>query len=1058
MSPASFSIKRPIVIISLVLIMLIMGLLSFRSLGVDMYPDIEMPFISVVTTYPGAGPEEIEELISKKIEDEISSIAGLKKVHSQSYEGLSVVWGEFTLDSDVKYCEQQVRDKVSKIKKNFPDGTDESTIERYEMSRDPVVILALQANIDEAKLYDIAKDTIKPAFEQIGGVGSVKITGGVKREIQVELDRNKLNQYKIPASHVADRLKTSGLNVPSGKYDKGKNELIFRSVGRFKSVKEVENSVILFSGDANNSVTLGSLGTVKDGTEDQTSIAYVFNRNTKTVKEPAKTLPCVFINVYKQSGTNTVKVVEDVMGKLGKVNESIQKNPGSPKLFHIHDNAKYIKVNVDDVKFSIVAGIILAIIIVYLFLGNIRSTLITGIAIPNSLLGGFVLMHLMGFTVNIMTLLALSLTVGLLIDDAIVVRENIFRKLEQDLPPDEAAQKGTNEVMMAVIATTVTIIAVFFPIAFMEGVVGRFFQQFGLTVVFVMLISLFDALTVAPLLSAYFSGKPHKKMNFVIKGFERFQSAVDRLYERFLKKAIHRPLFTLLAAVIVFVASLFSLQFVEKTFLPPTNDREFKVSLELPSGTSLNGTKDAAFNVDQIFKAIPEIEKFAILVGEGDGKTNKSSFFVTLTPEKTRARDNTQVKNYIRETLKKQYPGYKPVLSEFSTTGDPYPFAINIEGNNLEEMEKYSTAFLAELRKLPDVIDIKSNYEAGKPEYQVVFDQAKMSKLGITPGIAGTEIRNLIAGDVVGKMYDGGNEYDVRMRLKPEQRDLNAGYNLTKIPNINGMMIPLPEISSLVKKTIPNQIIREDRKRIIQITGNIAANSTLGTAVKKTEELFKGSAKTPEGIKATIVGENEDMEELGKSIALAMGLSIVIIFLVLSSLYGSFITPLTILAALPPAISGAFFALALTGKTLDIYSEIGLVMLLGLVTKNSILLVDYAIKGINSGLSREEAIYKAGMSRLRPILMTTFAMLAGTLPIAMGFGEAAKGRMSMGVAIMGGVILSTFLTLLVVPAIFSFVDRFRHRIETPFGIPAVRKRLGFPPLEKLIETITKKRK
>ncbi|HEY1406660.1 MAG TPA: efflux RND transporter permease subunit, partial [Spirochaetota bacterium] len=627
MSTASFAIKRPILIASIVIIMLVSGILCIQKLGVDMYPDVEMPFILVTTVYAGASPEEIEEQISKPIEGEISSIAGLSKIHSTSYEGFSVVWGEFTLDSDAKYCEQQVRNKIDRIRQNFPEGTDEPSIERYDMSRDPVITLALQADMEDGKLYDIAKETIKPAFEQLDGVGTVSIRGGARREVQIELDRNKLNEYQIPASYVVDRLKSSGLNVPVGKNDKGREEMIFRSVGQFKSVKEIENSAVLFSGDANNSVTLRSLGTVTDGVEDKTTLGYIYDRNTQKDKNVKRSYPSVFIMIYKQSGSNTVKVVENAMKKINSVNKELSSMEGSPKLIPVHDNAKYIKVNVDDVKFAIAAGIILAVVIVYLFLGNIRSTLITGIAIPNSLLGGFVLMYIMGFTINVMTLLALSLTVGLLIDDAIVVRENIFRKLEHGMPPDEAATKGTTEVMMAVVATTITIIAVFFPIAFMSGIVGRFFKQFGLTVVFAMCVSLFDALTVAPLLSAYFSGKPHQKMNFIIAGFEKFQSLLDRFYGKVLKKAIHHPVYTVGAAFLVFVLSLGSLKFVESAFLPPQNDREFKITLDLPSGTSLAGSHEAAQNIETVLHQTEGLERYALLVGDGEGKSNKVTFF-----------------------------------------------------------------------------------------------------------------------------------------------------------------------------------------------------------------------------------------------------------------------------------------------------------------------------------------------------------------------------------------------------------------------------------------------
>jgi HAE1 family hydrophobic/amphiphilic exporter-1 len=437
MSIASFSIKRPIFITSLVLIMITAGFLSINRLGVDMYPDVEFPFVLVTTVYEGAGPEEIEEQISKPIEDEIASIAGLKAVHSSNLEGVSIVWGEFTLDSDAKYCEQQVRNKITKIRPKLPEGIEEPTIERWAISRDPIVDLVLTADLPDAKLYDFAKNRVKPMLEQVNDVGTVAIRGGTKREIQVELDRNLLNEYKVPATLVTNRMKMSGLNVPAGKQEKGSEEMLVRSIGRFNTVKEIENSVVLFSGDYSNSVTVKSLGKVYDATEDRVMTAYL--RDPGISDAP---LPCLFLGVYKQSGTNTIAVVDGVYKRLAAINSEMTGLPGNPRIIPIHDGARYIRINVDDVKVTIYLGILLAVVIVYLFLGSFRSTLITGISIPNSLLGGFVMMLIMGFTINVMTLLALTLTVGLLIDDAIVVRENIFRKIEEGMPPTRPRKRA----------------------------------------------------------------------------------------------------------------------------------------------------------------------------------------------------------------------------------------------------------------------------------------------------------------------------------------------------------------------------------------------------------------------------------------------------------------------------------------------------------------------------------------------------------------------------------------------------------------------------------------
>lgn len=1063
MSIASFSVKQPVLIVSILILIIIGGILSINHLGVDMYPDVELPFIVITTVYPGAGPEEIEEQISKKIEEEICSIAGLKTVQSYNMEGVSTVFCEFTFNSDIKYCEQQARDRVAKIRRDLPEGIDEPTVARWDMAADPVVTIAFMADLPDTGIYDIANEKIKPLLEQVPDVGTVIINGGTRREIQVELDRNRLNEYKIPALLVVDKLRQSGLNVPAGKNDRGFEEKTVRSVGRYGSIGEIENSVIYFSGDINNSVTVKSLGTVRDGKEDAVTLGYTFNPYEKSRPDgdsagasilektgwsetpaqrnnKAETRPALFIRIYKQSGTNTVKVVDAVFRKLEAINGMMKDVEGNPCLVTVHDSARFIRVNIDDVLMSIVFGIILAVIIVYLFLGNIRSTLITGIAIPISLFGGFILMYIMGFTINLMTLLALSLTVGLLIDDAIVVRENIFRKIEQDMSPDEAAVKGTNEVIMAVIATTAAIVAVFFPIAFMGGHVGRFFKQFAFTIVFAMTVSLFDSLTVAPLLSAYFSGKRGARLPFFPYYFEKFQRFLDRIYLRVMKSALAHPGRIIMISLLIFFASLGSLVFVETTFMPAPDDREFKLSIDLPSGTSLDGTREAAGRIEEILKKIPEIEKYAFLAGNNEGKSNTAEFYITLVPEKNRSLSNAQVKQNLRSQLLAGYRSWKPVISEY-TIGDPYPFAINIEGDNLEEMEKYSRALLAKLKEFPELTDVQTAYESGKPEYQVILDQERMSRLGINSGMAGAELRYHIAGEKVGKLYNGGYEYDIRVRLKKDQRDIGRGYGSTLIPNINGMMVPLTAISRLAEKNTPEQIIRENRRRIIQITANIAAGQALGSASERLEYLTKNELKVPRGMNIRLVGDSENMEELMTDIVTAIILSIMVIYLVLSSLYRSFITPLTILVAILPALSGAFLALAVTGRTLDIFSMIGLVMLMGLVTKNSILLVDYASRYVREGMDRKEAILNAGRLRLRPILMTTFAMLAGTIPVALGIGEAARGRMSMGIAIIGGIILSTLLTLVVVPAIYSYMEAFRELVEKPFSLNPARKNL-----------------
>ncbi|QCO39937.1 efflux RND transporter permease subunit [Leptospira interrogans] len=1059
MNIAHLSIKRPIFICSIVLLMLLTGWVAMGRMGVDLFPDVNIPVVSVATIYPGAGPEEIEELISKPLEEELSSISGLKKISSRNQEGVSVVFGEFTLDTDIKYAEQQFRDKVGLVKPKLPTGIKEPKVVRFDPADQPIVRLALFADLDQAKLYDLAKETVKARLEQVQGVGSVKLIGGTRREIQIELDRNKLISYQMPTVVIANRLKTAGLNVPVGKFESGSKETSYRTLGRYESLSQIENTIVSFSGEVGNAVLIKQLGTVRDGTEDEETIGYLWASQEEGVEEKVsfltkignffkgkkensataikETKPALFIDVYKQSGANTVSVADEVLKRIGKLNEGIQNLEGKPKIRLIRDGSKWIRYNVEDVTEAIVIGILLAVITVYFFLGNFRSTVITGLALPNSMLGAFVLMWTMGFTINVMTLLALSLAVGLLVDDAIVVRENIFRKLEEGKGVMEAAETGTTEVTLAVIGTSLTVIAVFLPVGFLSGIVGQFFKQFGLTVVFAMLISLFDGLAVAPMLSAYFAGKidHNAKPNKAVELFDKFQTWLERQYGKVMKVALKRPGIVLLLSLGIFILSILSLKLVKSTFLPANDQGEFLVTLDLPPGTSLNGTKQVADQVLEVLKKIPEMEMIAVTIGKPDGgEPNAGTLAITLVDSKKRKLTTTQVKDQIRELLK-PFEYARPAVSDYSAVGGgiQYPFQLVIKGENLGEMEAYSKKVLTKLKSLSDLADLDTDYRAGKPEYQIHLDNMKMQLVGVLPGVAGSELRYQIAGDEVSKFYDRGIEYVVKMRLRPDQRNLRMAYDQTKVPNIANKLIPLSAISVGKETAGPSRINRIDRARTIVINANLAPGGAVQDATRIADEILRKELPPPPGIRYNFQGQSEDFKELLANIVLAFGLALVFIYLVLASLYESFITPVTILFAIPPAISGAFFALALTREMLNLFSMIGLILLMGLVAKNSILLVDYAMQAIREkGMSRNDAIYEAGLVRLRPILMTSLAMIMGTVPIALGFGEAAKSRTAMGIAIIGGLILSTVVTLVVVPSIFGFIDRFREWIESKF--------------------------
>lgn len=1022
MSLSDVSIKRPVFITSVVILMLALGLLCFSRLGVDLFPNVTFPVVTVNVPYPGAGPEEVETLVIKPLEDEFSTIAGVKRLSARSQEGFGRVVAEFSMETDVKYAEQQIRDRVSSARAKLPSDIKEPTIRRIDPGDQPVLTMSLTADLPEAKLRDLAEQVILPKLEQVNQVGLVEVKGGRKREVRVSLDRKKLKDREISVSTVASRLGAAGENVPAGKVSGSKEEVVFRSMGQFQSLDDVRNTIVNFFGN-DVPTTIREIGSVEDTLQDETNRAYVNGKKS------------LFITLYRQSGSNTVAVVNAAKARVTQLNEELAKAPGNPKIQVMRDAAVWIRANVDDVKESILIGSVLAVVVVFFFLGNLRSTLITGLALPNSLIGAFILMAWAGFTVNIMTLLALSLAVGLLIDDAIVVRENIFRHMEMGKDPVRAAKEGTDEVRLAVIATTMAVIAVFGPVAFLKGVVGQFFREFGLTICFAMLISLFDALTIAPMMSAYFGGsvdhhaKPKnpisKGMNRVLKGFDRFQTWLEDMYEATLRFTVRRPMMVLLLSFIAFAASMSAVKQVTKTFLPAQDAGEFTVSFDLPPGASLEATDQVARKLDEVIRKNPEVELAAQTTGGSLGEANQGSFYVKLVESKKRQMNTSQIKEKLRGQLK-DFSFANPKVTDFDAMGaGQRVFNLVIIGNDLAELETFGAKVFEKLRKHPGLTDVDTSIRPGKPELQTVLEKQKITALGVSTKMVGMELRSQIEGVVPAKFRENGYEYDVRVRLREEQRDLKSGFDKTYVPNINNQLIALKDIATPKSTLGSSGIDRQDRGRYVRIMADITPGKGMAEVMADISKMFETDLPLPAGMRYSYVGQAENFKELGESIVVAMGLGVLFIYLVLASLYESFVTPFTIMLALPLALCGSFVALWITHESLNIFSMIGCVMLMGVATKNSILLVDYTNQLIGEGLSRSDAIIKAGRTRLRPILMTTMALIAGTIPIALGLNEASRQRTSMGVAIIGGLISSTLLTLVVVPAAFSYIDRFR---------------------------------
>ncbi|MBF0311860.1 MAG: efflux RND transporter permease subunit [Oligoflexia bacterium] len=1021
MNIANISLNRPIFVTCISILLLALGIMSLRKMPVDLFPDVTFPVVMVMTPYPGAGPAEVENLVSRKIEEEVSSLPGMKALRSVNREGVSMVIAEFTLETDIKHAEQQIRDKMSSVKRKLPSDVDEPIIRRIDPADQPVLIVAIKSNLAPQKLFELADNTIRMKLEQVAQVGLVEVIGGQKREIQVQLDRDKLKRYELSTLQVTNRIASTGQNIPAGKISEAKQETIFRTVGEFATIKDIEKVVVNFIGN-DIPVTVSDLGRVVDTLTDEKS--KVFYNGEKSI----------FLMVYRQSGANTIKVVESVKATVNKINEELKNShkEAPTEVIVVRDGSKMIKNNIDDVKESIILGIILTIVVVFLFLGSFRSTFITGIAIPNSLIGAFIIMAALNFSINVMTLLALSLAVGLLVDDAIVVRENIFRHNEEGKNPIEAARIGTQEVLLAVVATTATILAVFGPVAFLEGIVGQFFKQFGLTVCFAMVISLYDSLTMAPMLSAYFVGNIERKQPQGVRRYlsasymmDQFQTYLENVYASVLKFALRVPLLIFAIAIVVFVASIFVATKVSKTFVPAADLGEFIVTVELSPGATLGQMQILSEEIDKVIRANPEIKHSVMVIGGQSGESNRTTFYIELIPSKQRNLNTSAMKDKVREQLK-PFAYAKPVVKEVDLFAGGRPFQLIIIGPKLEEVTKIAEKVYGKLKNHSGLKDPEISYKPGKPEFKIAVDERKAALFGISNLTVGQELRNQVEGMTPVVFRDEGQEYDVRVRLNDDDRNLRTNFSRTYVPNINYRLVKLENISSYKEVTGPATIERQDRGRSVTISADIApAGPGMGGVMADVKKIFENEITLPEGYRYKYSGQAESFTELGKNMVVAAGLGVLFIFLVLASLYESFITPLTIMLVLPLAACGAFFALYITKTSLDIFSMIGCIMLLGLSTKNSILLVDYSNQMVEQGLSREDAVMKAGKTRLRPILMTTAALIAGMIPIAIGLNEASSQRVSMGIAIIGGLVSSTLLTLVVVPAAYSYIDRFR---------------------------------
>jgi hydrophobe/amphiphile efflux-1 (HAE1) family protein len=1011
------SIKRPVFATMVIVSFMVLGIVSLGRLGIDLFPEVNFPFVNVLVPYPGAGPEEVETLVTRPIEDAVAGINGVKRVISTSTEGLSMVGIELRLEIDPQAATAEVREKVAAIRARLPEQIKDPTINRFDVSALPIATYAVgSASLPSDVTRRIVEDDLKPLLGQIDGVAAVEVNGGEVRELQVNLDPRRLEALSLPITEVAAKLAADNLDVPGGQVRRDGKAVTLRTQGQYKSAAQIENVILRSTGGS--TIRVRDVGEVVDGYQDRTSTTRLNGADS------------VSFSVRKQSGANTVEVQRKVDAALAKA------APNFPQLEirTVHTDAEGIMENVTDVRGHIIFGGLMAVLVVFVFMRDWRSTAITALALPTSVIATFFFMYAIGFTINMMTLMALSLVIGILIDDAVVVRENIYRHMEHGEDAMTAARNGTNEIGLAVMATTFTILAVFLPVGFMTGIVGQFFKSFALTIAFAVSISLLVAFTLDPMLSSRFvrfiplEERTRTRTGRFLERVGGFYDRIDQRYHRLLGWAIEHPWKIVATATAVFFVSMSTLSIIGTEFVPQEDRGEFAVNVEVPAGTAFEQTVAYVADVEKVVQQLPEVRQIFSTVGF-EGSPLKASLRVKAGKKHERDRSIFDIKADMRERLK-QIPLLKMTVAdpEFMQ-GAPTqaPLSVYLRGDDMAELQRLNEEVVQRVRAVPGAVDVDSTLETGQPEMVAAVNRELAADLGYDVGSVAMQLRGMVEGIVPTRLREDDKEYDIRVRLAPEFRNDFESIARTPLYSPTGAVVRARDIVRMQPEVGPAAIEREARRRQAKINIELADRS-LGEVTADVGKVMAGIALPP-NFEWGFAGDVEMMQESAAAMGLALILATAFIYIVLASQFESFLEPFLIMISLPLALVGALLAILLTGKHLGMPAMIGVVMLMGLVTKNAILLVDLTNQYVREGFSVRDAILKAGPVRLRPILMTTIAMILGMMPSAMGRGEGSEFRSPISIATIGGLITSTLLTLIVVPVAYLLLARILERVK-----------------------------
>jgi HAE1 family hydrophobic/amphiphilic exporter-1 len=1022
---AEICVKRPVFATMLILSITVVGAFSFFSLGVDLFPKIDFPTLTITVVNPGASPQEIETEITQQIEEAVNTISGIDELRSTSVEGVSQVFVQFLLEKNIEVAFNEVQQKVQNVIPQLPETAEKPTVLKLDTDASPVLRIVVSAPTDLREVTEVAKNQIKERIESLSGVGQITLIGGSERQINVWVDPDKMRAFNVTPAEVSNALRIQNLEFPGGRVDEGTTEMTVRTLGKIKKPEEFNNVIVATRG--NYQVKIKDLGYVEDGTEEVRTSARLNGQ------------PAVTLIVAKQSGQNTVAVADNVKSVLKDIETTL---PKGFQMRVVGDNSVFIKKSLESIETHLIEGGLLAAFVVFIFLWNFRSTLITAIAIPTSIISTFALMYAMGYTLNNITMLSLTLMVGIVIDDAIVVLENIFRFIEEKgMTPFQAAIEGTKEIGLAVLATTLSLMAVFLPIGFMGGIVGRFMSSFGLTASFAIAVSLLVSFTLTPMLASRFiKVKKHQTTEPEIKGDGmldsgehhnesregRFYSLIDHTYTAMLKFSMAHRWLVVLVSVLVMVSIVPLFMFVGKNFLPVDDQSQFEISVRAPEGYTLQASSALFERIAFDVRKLDGVTDTLVTIG-GDRQqiVNSGSIYVKLADIHERSKSQEKLMVETRELLKTYPSNLRTAVQQVAAFSGGGFRNANIQflvgGPDLKKLEEYANKILEKVKTIPDAVDVDSTLISGKPEVQLEVDRAGAADLGVRVGDVSQALNTLVAGQEATTFNEGTEQYEVRVRAIGNFRSNIEGLKRLIVPSAKLGWVTLDRVVKINEGTGPSAVDRLNRQRQVTILANVRPGGSQAEVINQINNYVKElNIQAP--YQTGLVGQSKELGRAGMYFALAIVLSFIFMYIVLAAQFESFIHPVTILLTLPLSIPFGILSILIAGQTVNIFSGLGLLLLFGVVKKNAILQIDHTNNLREKGLSRYDAIIQANRDRLRPILMTTIALVAGMIPLILSTGAGSGTNRSVGVLVVGGQTLCLLLTLLAVPVFYSYFD------------------------------------